>query len=80
MIKVLITTWGNPWRAYSSHGGASYRWDMVKYRFELDDQVYTLESRTTLPLIHSVIRPDKTMVIVQDTVVYRVLDLSLIHI
>ena len=47
---------------------------MVKYHFELDGQVYTLESRTTLPLIYNVIRPDKTMVIVQDTVVYKVLN------
>lgn len=71
VTKVLITTWGSPWKNFIDRrrGYSEYRWAEVKYRLlGTDEEVI---SRSSLPLMLNYLRPDKVVIIVLDTVAYK---------
>jgi len=63
---VAITTWGNPWKAYS-HEDPAYRWNEVEYVLEGKRE----KSRTTLPLIQKVYNPSESIILVQESVIFE---------
>jgi len=63
---IAITTWGNPWKAYS-HEDPAYRWNEVEYVLEGSRK----KSKTTLPLVQEVYSPSESIILVQESVIFE---------
>jgi len=69
---IAITTWGNPWKTYSSIN-PSYRWEEVEYILKTKNEV-RMKSRTTLPLLQKTYEFDEVVVLVQESILFNEVD------
>lgn len=70
-MRILAATWGNPWRVYNRGEGCfkeEYGWREVTYTISKSEScACKLRARSSLPLLHEYIDPNRTILIVVDT-------------
>jgi len=69
-VRILVAAWGCPWSVYDERfPESSLRWSPVTYVFKsLEGTRYELRTVDTVPLLDSVFKFDKIIIVVQDTV------------